>query len=73
LEFLKKQLNYPKVLYLISVYLDSNFNNKLDYNFIRIPEEQYGFSNNEIGNFRRPKFSDASSASINDSSLKSIL
>jgi|TARA_B110000914_G_scaffold177190_1_gene158708 uncharacterized protein (DUF2141 family) len=61
------------VLYLIPVYLDSNFNNKLDYNFIIIPEEKYGFSNNEIGNFRRPKFSDASFALIKDSSLKSIL
>ena len=57
-------------MYLISVYLDSNFNNKLDYNFLGIPKEQYGFSNNEVGNFRRPKFSEASFELINDSSLK---
>jgi uncharacterized protein (DUF2141 family) len=33
-------------------------------------EEQYGFSNNEIGNLRRPKFDEASFELINDSSLK---
>ena len=66
----KKSIKLPKGVYLISVYLDSNFNNKLDYNFLGIPKEQYGFSNNEIGNYRRPKFSEASFELINDSSLK---
>jgi|TARA_B110000240_G_scaffold180375_1_gene211343 uncharacterized protein (DUF2141 family) len=66
----KKAIKLPKGVYLISVYLDSNFNNQLDYNFIGIPKEQYGFSNNEIGNLRRPKFDEASFELINDSSLK---
>tara|TARA_B110000879_G_scaffold51493_1_gene73098 strand:+ start:7750 stop:8238 length:489 start_codon:yes stop_codon:yes gene_type:complete len=69
----KKSIILPKGVYLISVYLDSNFNNKLDYNFLGIPKEQYGFSNNEIGNLRRPKFNEASFELINDSSLKIIL
>jgi len=58
----KKSIKLPKGVYLISVYLD--------YNFLGIPKEQYGFSNNEAGNFRRPKFSEASFELINDSSLK---
>ena len=66
----KKTFKLPKGVYLISVYLDSNFNNKLDYNFLGIPKEQYGFSNNEIGNLRKPKFNEGSFELINDSSLK---
>ena len=66
----KKSIKLPKGVYLISLYVDSNFNNKFDYNFLGIPKEQYGFSNNEISKFRKPKFSEASFELKNDLSLK---
>jgi len=66
----KRSIKLPEGVYLVSTYLDSNFNNKLDYNFLGIPKEQYGFSNNEISNFRRPKFNEASFELKIDSSLK---
>ena len=34
-------------------------NNKLDYNFLGIPKEQYGFSNNARNRFSAPAFSQA--------------
>lgn len=45
--------------YAISLYHDENNNKKLDTNFLKIPKEPYGFSNNARGIFGPPKFKDA--------------
>lgn len=41
--------------YGVRVYHDTNGNGKLDKNFIGIPKEAYGFSNNARGTFGPPK------------------
>ena len=41
-------------------------NNKMDYNFLGIPKEQYGFSTNKIIRFRKPSFDEASFVFQND-------
>jgi uncharacterized protein (DUF2141 family) len=38
---------------------DINMIHELDFNFLHIPEERYGFSNNAHRNFMPPKFEDA--------------
>ena len=40
-------------------FIDANENKKLDKNFIGIPKEQYGFSNNAMGAFSAPTFEQA--------------
>lgn len=45
--------------YAISCYHDVNNNKKLDSNFMGIPREPYGFSNNARGTFGPPSFEDA--------------
>jgi uncharacterized protein (DUF2141 family) len=45
--------------YAISCYHDVNDNKKLDANFMGIPREPYGFSNNARGTFGPPGFDDA--------------
>ncbi len=45
--------------YAISCYHDVNDNKKLDSNFMGIPREPYGFSNNARGTFGPPGFNDA--------------
>jgi uncharacterized protein (DUF2141 family) len=42
--------------YAISIFHDVNSNKKLDSNFMGIPSEPYGFSNNAKGMFGPPKF-----------------
>ena len=49
----------PPGTYAIGVYIDENENEKLDTNFLGIPKEQYGFSNNAKA-FGIPKFEAAS-------------
>jgi uncharacterized protein (DUF2141 family) len=44
--------------YTVSVYQDENGNKKLDKNFLGIPSEKYGFSNNG-GGFGAPKYENA--------------
>ena len=46
--------------YAISVFHDENSNGKLDTNFLGIPREGVGASNNAKGHFGPPKFPDAS-------------
>ena len=55
-----KIISLPKGKYLIQLYIDENLNNKMDSNFLGIPNEQYGFSSKEIIRFRKPKFEEAS-------------
>lgn len=45
--------------YAIGVYHDANENNEMDSNMLGIPKEAYGFSNNVMGKFGPPTFSDA--------------
>ncbi len=49
----------PYGTYAISLYHDVNSNEELDTNFMKIPKEPYGFSNNARGMFGPPKFKDA--------------
>ena len=46
----------PYGTYAISLYHDVNGNEELDTNFIKIPKEPYGFSNNARGMFGPPKY-----------------
>ena len=52
--------------YAVSVFHDVNDNGKLDKNFLGIPTEPYGFSNNVKGTFGPPKFADAKFTTIQD-------
>ena len=45
--------------YAISVFHDKNSNNKMDVNFLGIPKEAYGCSNNAKGFMGPPKYEDA--------------
>lgn len=45
--------------YAVSVFHDENSNGKLDSNFIGMPREGVGASNNAKGHFGPPKFDDA--------------
>ena len=49
----------PDGEYAIAAVLDTNANNKMDKNFIGIPKEQYGFSNNAMGRMSAPSFDQA--------------
>ena len=49
----------PYGTYAIKAYHDKNRNSKLDMNFMGIPNESYGFSNNARGNFGPAKWEDA--------------
>jgi len=56
-EYMFTDLPYGK--YAVSVMHDENMNKKLDTNFIGIPKEGYGVSNNATGSMGPPKFEDA--------------
>jgi uncharacterized protein (DUF2141 family) len=51
--------NIPPGEYALALFHDENSNNELDQNFLRIPQEGFGFSNNAMGNFGPPKYEDA--------------
>ena len=50
----------PSGSYAVAVYHDKNNNNVLDKNYLGIPTEAYGFSNNARRTFSAPSFSEAS-------------
>ena len=50
----------PEGTYTIGIFVDTNYNNKMDRNLFGVPKEQFGFSNNAKGNFGPPSFKDAS-------------
>ena len=56
----------PKGKYAISIFHDENKNSKIDRNFIGIPKEGYGFSNNIRPNFRPANFKEAEFMLEND-------
>ena len=45
--------------YAIAFFIDANGNKKLDKNFLGIPKEQFGFSNNAMGTLSAPSFEQA--------------
>jgi len=49
----------PEGEYAVKVFHDENENKELDTNFIGIPNEAYGFSNNARGAFGPPNWKDA--------------
>ncbi|UAM98546.1 DUF2141 domain-containing protein [Polaribacter litorisediminis] len=51
--------NLPKGEYAVSFVHDENENKKMDTNFIGIPKEDYGCSNNATGFMGPPKYEDA--------------
>ena len=51
--------NIPNGVYAISIFHDENDNNKMDSNFLGIPKEDYGCSNNAKGFMGPPKWEDA--------------
>ncbi len=53
------EMHLPPGRYALSVFQDMNGNRKLDANFIGIPTEQSGSSNNAPARFGPPKFRDA--------------
>jgi uncharacterized protein (DUF2141 family) len=48
----------PPGKYAIAIYHDANENGKLDKNFLGIPTEKYGFSNDAMGSFGPPDYED---------------
>jgi uncharacterized protein (DUF2141 family) len=51
--------NFPAGKYALSCFHDLNGNGKLDTNWMGIPSEPYGFSNNARPQFRAPKWAEA--------------
>lgn len=51
--------NVPNGIYAISFFHDENENKKMDSNFMGIPKEDYGCSNNARGFMGPPKWEDA--------------
>lgn len=51
--------NLPPGKYALSCFHDLNGNGKLDTNWMGIPNEPYGFSNNARPQFRAPKWAEA--------------
>jgi uncharacterized protein (DUF2141 family) len=64
--------NIPSGTYAISFYHDENDNNKMDSNFLGIPKEDYGCSNNAIGFMGPPKWADAKFEVKNESLTQHI-
>lgn len=50
----------PEGEYAIHVFWDENDNGEMDANFIGMPKEEVGFSQNVLGTFGPPSFDDAS-------------
>ena len=49
----------PPGQYAVGIFHDVNLNNKMDNNFLGLPKEQYGFSNNARALFGPPSYEDA--------------
>ena len=60
----------PDGTYAIGIFVDKNYNNKMDRNLFGVPKEQFGFSNNAKGNFGPHSFEDASFTVSNDMKLE---
>ena len=49
----------PSGVYAVAVLHDLNANGKMDYRFLRLPKEPYGFSNGVVPRLGPPAFQDA--------------
>jgi uncharacterized protein (DUF2141 family) len=70
IEGFTKSIELKKGVYAISLFVDSNDNKIIDKNFLGIPSEQYGFSNNATGFFGSPSYKDASFNLVDDLNIK---
>jgi uncharacterized protein (DUF2141 family) len=62
----------PNGIYAVSMFHDENDNNKMDTNFLGIPKEDYGCSNNAKGFMGPPKWEDAKFQINNNSIIQHI-
>ena len=62
----QRSFEIPPGTYAIKLHIDENENGKLDTNFIGIPKEQYGISNNTL-------FLDFDAASFDIDTIKKVL
>ena len=62
----QRSFEIPPGTYAIKLHIDENENGKLDTNFIGIPKEQYGISNNAL-------FLDFDDASFDIDTIKKVL
>lgn len=60
----------PKGEYAISLYHDENSDNECNRNFLGIPKEGYGFSNNIKPKFSAPKYEDCKFSLVKKHSLE---
>jgi len=59
----------PKGEYAISIFNDENLDDKCNTNFLGLPKEDYGFSNNFRPRFSAPKFDDCKLKFVNDTTI----
>lgn len=59
----------PKGDYAISLYHDENSDNKCNRNFLGIPKEGYGFSNNVKPKFSAPSYEECKFSLVKDHSV----
>ena len=52
-------IDLPEGIYAIALFIDANKNLKIDKNFLGIPKEQFGFSNNAMGKLSAHSFEQA--------------
>lgn len=64
--------NIPFGEYAIKVHHDEDGNNEMDTNFLGIPSEDYGFSNNASGTFGPADWEDAKFAFETDNQIHEI-
>lgn len=62
----------PAGKYAIALLHDENGNGKMDFNFMKIPQEGYSFSNNAIPKFREPSFEEAAFF-VGDKEIQQVL
>ncbi len=62
----------PPGQYAIALYHDKNGNQQFDTNFIGLPKEGYGFSNDVMGRLGPPSFSAASFKTLSPNETKTI-
>jgi uncharacterized protein (DUF2141 family) len=58
-ELVRTELQLPLGDYALSAFYDQNDDGELDTNFIGMPKEPIGLSNNAVGKFGLPSYSDA--------------
>lgn len=61
--------NIPDGDYAIAIYHDVNSDDELNFKMFFIPKEPYGFSNNFVPKYSKPKFDDARFAVEGDTKL----